>query len=354
MAALNPTFSLSVGTLSSTSQSPVGSPRKLLVERDMQVAADACVLELAQHLDIKLDEEIALEFGLGDELKKVFTGNVVELRPTLEGFRVRALGKMNALLNLRASAVYENQTVGSIVRDLLDKAGLTAATIDDGPTLPHFYVDQRLSGYAHAKDLADRLGYELYTTREGKVMFHAHGAAASLDSMGGALGGAAAGVAGAVAAVAGGGEGRYQYGGQLVRAGARRRVPAWGKYEVSGESPMSAHGEKTSHFLTASGDDYRGAAGDGKPVRVVLDPVARTKDLADRFAAGRLAASSRTAHMLDTTLLGRAGVELGDTVSISDVPEKTVDGSGYVQAIRHRFSEEAGFLTDLRIVTEAA
>jgi phage protein D len=321
----------------------------------MRVAADACVLELAQHVDMKLDEEISLEFGLGDELKKVFTGNVIELRPTLEGFRVRALGKLNALLNLRASAVYENQTVGSIVRDLLDKAGLTAATIDDGPTLPHFYVDHQQSGYVYAKDLADRLGYELYTTREGEVMFHALGAAAKLDSPGGALGGAAAGAAaGAVAAIAGGGEGRYQYGGQLVRAGARRRVAAWGKYEVSGESPMSAHGDKTSHFLTANGDDYRGQAGDGKPVRVVLDPVARTKDLADRFAAGRLAASSRTAHTLDATLLGRAGVELGDNVSISDVPEKTVDGGGYVQAIRHRFSEDAGFLTNLRIVTEAA
>jgi phage protein D len=351
--ALNPTFAISLGAVITSSQNPIAAPRLISIERDMRVAADSFELELTQPLDIKLMDEVEVELGMGDERKKVFTGRLVEMRPTLEGFRLRALGMMSALLNLRTSSVYEKQSVGNIVRDLVSKAGLTSEKISDGPELPCFYVDQRRSGYAYARDLADRLGYELYMNREGKVMFHALGSAASLDSIGGGVGAMAGAVAAAGGALAGG-AGGYEYGKQLLRAGARQLTPPWGKVEVSGESPMSGHGDNTSHFLTANGDDYRGSAGKDEPVRIVLDPVARTKDLADRFAAGYLSTSARAARELYATVLGRADVELGDSVTLADVPDKLVNGSGYVQAIRHRLGERAGFLTDLRIIPEAA
>jgi hypothetical protein len=352
-AALNPTFSISIGSLRTSSQNPVAAPRLMTIERDMRVAADSFELELTQHSDIKLDDAVAIELGMGDEQKKVFTGHVIELRPTLEGLRVRALGRMNALLRLRVSAFYENQTAGKIVRDLLRKAGLKEGSISDGPELPRFYVDRQRSGYAYARDLADRLGYELYANRDGELMFHALGAAEKLDSMGGGVG-ALAGVAAGSLGALDGGAGGYGFGKQLIRAGGRVLPLPWGKVEVSGESPMSARGDKTSHWLTANADDYRGAAGSDEPVHIFVDPVARTKDLADRFAAGYLATRSRPSRELDATVTGRADIELGDSIKLEDVPDVTVNGSGYVQAIRHRLGERVGFLTDLRIITEAA
>src|SRR5260370_29652525 len=116
---------------------------------------------------------------------------------------------------------------------------------------------------------------------------------------------------------------------------------------------MSGRGGQTSHWLTVNDADYRGTAGDGDPRLTLLDPAARTKDLADRFAAGWLAVARRTAHELQVTVLGRPGVDLGSTVSAADVPDALATCSGYVRAVRHRFGSTTGVVTDLRVNGEA-
>ena len=351
MALLKPSFSLSIGSLNSTDGNAVGGPRSLVVDRDMDVAADCLELVMFDRSEIELNDEVKVELGHDGKRKTVFTGDVVELRPAVVGVRVLALGKMNRLLTIRAAATFENQTAGSIVQDLISKAGLTAGTVDEGPTLPRFAMDQFASGYRYAKELADRLGYELYTDREGKVMFHALGAAAGLAGAG--ILSAAAGAVGGVLRVGGGGE-SYEYGKHLIAAAAQRRVSPSGSIAVGGESPMSSQGDTTAHWLTAESDSFRGSDGDGDPKRLVLDPLARTKDLADRFAAGYRATLTRASRQLFVTTLGRPSLELGDNVSVNGIPDGSANAGGYVQAIRHRFDDAFGFLTDLRIVAEAA
>src|SRR5262249_26114109 len=98
--------------------------------------------------------------------------------------------------------------------------------------------------------------------------------------------------------------------------------------------------------------DGNAESGNGDVVELVLDPAARTKDLADRFARGYLVTRGRTASELRATVLGRPTLELGDAVRVSGVPDELTNGHGYVQAIRHRLGRETGFLTDLRVVTE--
>ncbi len=117
---------------------------------------------------------------------------------------------------------------------------------------------------------------------------------------------------------------------------------------------MSGHGDKTAHWLTVKDRDYRGAAGNGAPHLLVLDPAARTQDLADRFAAGYLAVAARTAYQIRLTLLGRSQVDLGDSITASDVPDGLINGRGYVRAIRHRFGADSGFVTDLRVSLDAS
>ncbi len=378
---LKPTFKLTLGDRVSTSDQAAFGPRSFVVERDMDIAADSLRIDLFQRPDasgatVDLDPasaaaDVILELGHDGENEQVFSGKLVELRPTLNGAVIFALGKMNDLLNLHAATAYESQTAGGIVRDLVSQAGLETGTIDDGPTLPSFAVDQRLSAFSHVKGLADRLGYELYTDRQGKVYFHALGSAASLDSAGGGLLGAAAAAASSLLGLGGGGEG-YQFGQHLIQAGAGRRQPSWGSVEVGGESPMSSQGASASHWLTVNDSDFRGSAGSGSPKLLVFDAAARSKDLADRFAAGRLAVAERTAHQVSFTILGRGSIELGDDLSLSAVPDALINGQGYVRAIRHRFSASglppsfrlmkswrsspadedrwgAGFVTDLRV-----
>ena len=344
MPILKPTFSIVIGSLNASTDNPVAGPRRIIIERDMDIPADAMQLHLMERGGVSLDDEVAVALGHDGENESVFTGNVVALEPAITGVKITALGRMNALLNLRTSTWFENQTAGSIVKDLIDQAGLSAGKVDDGPRLPRFAVDNRLSAFAQLKELAERLGYELYADHEGNVKFHALGAAANLDAAG------LLGAAGAVTALlgAGGGEG-YAFGKHLLEASAQRQNAAWSTVEVGGESPMSGQGDTTAHWLTINDADYRGSDGDGDPKLLVRDPVARYKDLADRFAAGRLATAARVAHQVCVTVLGRPTVDLGDDISTTEVPEELLNGSGYVRAIRHRFGDEMGFVTDLRI-----
>jgi hypothetical protein len=344
---LKPTYSLTIGGLTTMSETPAVGLGALLVERDMDIAADALRLRLMERPGVNLGDEVRLELGHDGDEELVFSGVVAYLQPAITGTSIVALGKMNDLLQLRLSTTYEDQPAGAIARDLIGQAGLEEGAIDDGPTLPYFAIDGRLSTYAHLRGLADRLGYELYSDRAGAVMFHALGDAAVLDAaVGGGLLGAAAS---AIGSLLGAGGEQYLYGQHLLEATARRRPAPWGTIEVGGESPRSSLGEGTAHWLTVNDADYRGSAGDGEPKQRLLDPAARDKDLAGRFAAGYLAVSRRTAHQVQIRVLGRPQLDLGDSLTTGDVPDDLLNGDGYIRAIRHHFDSVAGFVTHFQV-----
>jgi phage protein D len=360
MAKLNPDFAITAGNFKAASDSAVGGPVAIFVDRGMDIPADSLELLLMDRGGISAGDDATVELGHDREKEKVFTGSVAEVTPQFGQptmVRVRAIGTMGKLLNLRKAATYEGQSAGDIVKDLISAAGLDAGTVSDGPTLPRFSIDERASAYAHARGLAARLGYELYTTREGKLMFQPLGSAASLDaSAGGGLLGAAASAAVSAASSLlglGGGAVGYAFGQHLVNVAGTKSTDPLGSVKVGGESPMSSQGDTTAHWLTTNDSDYQGSAGDGEPHRLFLDGAARTKDLADRFAKGRLATAKRASHQVRLTVLGNPGVELGDSISVTDVPDQAATGKGYIRAIRHVLSGRRGFLTTITIAREA-
>ena len=185
-------------------------------------------------------------------------------------------------------------------------------------------------------------------------MFQALGDASKLDSRGG-LAGAAAGAALTLAGLTGGGE-AYAFGQHLLSLTAERRINGYGTITLGGESPMSSEGDRTASWLTPNDTDYRGTAGSdqpGQPELLLIDGSARTKDLADRFAAGWLSTISRPIRSVSLSILGRPGLDLGQQISTRDIPDSMCNARGYVRAIRHRFSARDGFLTDLIINPEA-
>jgi hypothetical protein len=343
MDTTHPTFTLTIGELSSTSERPVGGPTGLVVERDMDIAADGMRVHLSERAGVALDDAVKLALGYAGQESAVFAGRVARLRPGTGGVEVWALGGLDRLLDFHSGRTYANQTAGAIAGDLIDGAGLHAGSVDDGPRLASFAVDTRSSGYAHLAGLARRLGYELYADVEGKANFHALGAAAGLDEPGGAPAGAA-GPSGA----------GYRYGSDVLGLEATRAPVIWESIAVGGESPVSGQGEKTASWLTTKDADYRGRAGSGDRQLLVVDPAARTKDLADRFAAGLLAGAARGAREVRLTVPGRGDIDLGDPLSVSDHPDDLAGGRGYVRALRHRAQAGVGFVTDVRVALEAA
>ena len=292
----------------------------------MDVPVDAVTLKLLQRDEIDLGDEVTVALGHNGTKSTVFVGNVVMLHPTISGVEIRALGTMQNLLNLRTAATYENQNVGSIARDLISQANLNPGIVDDGVTLPRYAIDRRLSAFAHLKELANRLGYEFYSDRNGQINFHALGTAT-------------------VTLPSGGND--YQFGQHLLTATAQRQPPAWGAVTVGGESPASSQGNNRVHWLTTNDDTQ--TAGNGTPELLVLEPIARNRDLVSLIAAGRLAVAERKAHTVKLRVLGRPEIDLGDEINPSGVEDELINGNGYIRAIRHQFSDTVGFVTDIAI-----
>jgi hypothetical protein len=215
VAILRPVFTITAGSFQSDETNPVGGPAAIVIDRDMDAAAELAEIVVMDRSGIAVDDPIAIELGHDGQRQTVFTGDVISVRATLQGPRLRALGKMRALLDLRTAAFYENQSAGRIVSDLIGQAGLAEGTVDEGPTLPRFAIDRRVSAHRHIRGLAGRLGFELYTDRSGQVMFHGLGGAAGLDAAG-ALGSVAAAAASALG-LGGSGEG-YEFGRHRCRA----------------------------------------------------------------------------------------------------------------------------------------
>lgn len=346
MATLRPRFAFSAGSLRSDSDQPASAPVRFVVERDIDVAIDALRVWLGTSGGVAAGDAVTLDLGDDDGIERVFTGTVAELRPALGGCGLLCLGTMLALVELRVAASYQSQSAGDVARDLVGQAGLQAGQIDDGLTLPRYAIERRVGAHAQLRRLADRLGFSLFTDRQGQVHFRGLGAAASLGS--GGLGGALAGAAGTLGA--GGGGSALAYGKHLLAAeGALRPAPGR-TIVVGGESPMSGQGEDKSFWLTATDTDYEDSAGSGDEL-LVIDPTARTKDMAGRLAAGFAAALDRRAATLKVSVLGMPKVELGDALGASDAPESGLNASGTVTALRHRFSAREGFVSDIVLAT---
>lgn len=358
MPALNPRYAFTAGSLSADSSSGVAAPSRFVVERDLNVPIDSLRVLLADSAGVQPGDPVQLDLGDDDGLQRVFTGHVAELRPRLGGCQLFCTGTALALVDLRVAAFYQDQSAGSVVRDLLGQAGLEAGEVSDGITLPRFALERRVGAHAQLQRLAERLGFSLFADRLGKLHFRGIGAAASLGAGGGlgGLAGAAAGAAGAVAGalgLGGGAGGGLAFGAHLLAAEAVLRPPLKRTVVVGGESPMSGAGEDKSFWLTATDTDYQDSAGSGDEW-LITDPAARTKDMAGRFAQGYAAGFGRRTAALRLSVLGMPALELGDSLSASGAPEGGLNASGTITALRHRFGASDGFVTDVVLALEEA
>lgn len=354
--ALKPRFSFTAGSLTSDSDAPVAAPSRFVVERSLDVPVDGLRVLLAESGGAAPGDPVKLELGDEDGLERVFTGTVAEVRPRLAGCQLVCVGTLLSLIELRVSSFYQDQSAGDIVKDLVGQASLDSGQIEDGITLPRYAIERRIGAHAQLRRLADRLGYSLFTDREGKVHFRGVGAAASLAAggLGGALG-AAAGAASAAASALGlgGSGGGLEYGAHLLAAQGALQ-PAFARMvTVGGESPMSGQGEDKSFWLTAKDTDYEDSSGSGDEW-LITDTTARTKDMALRFAQGYAAAFNRRTSAVRVSVLGMPALELGDSLGASGAPESGLNVQGVVTALRHRFGERDGFVTDVTISLEPA
>jgi hypothetical protein len=353
MAGLKPRFAFTAGSLTADSDSPVAAPSRFVVERSLDVPIDGLRVLLGDSGKVAPGDAVQLDLGDEDGLERVFTGTVAELRPRLGGCQLVCAGTMLDLVELRVASFYQDKFAGDVVRDLLSRTAIDVGRIEDGVMLSRYAIERRLGAHAQLRRLADRLGFSLFSDREGRVHFKGVGAAASLGSGGGlgALAGAASPAAGALGL--GGGGGGLAFGKHLLAAAAALQPPFARTVTVGGESPMSGQGEDKSYWLTPKDSAYQDSAGSGDEW-LITDSAARTKDMAGRFAAGYAAGFGRRAAAIRLSVLGMPALELGDSLGASGAPEPGLNATGTITSLRHRFGERDGFVTDVTIATEPA
>lgn len=316
---------LSVGyrvTVGSTALAPGGGPVAALeTSAAFGVPANACRVAVPAGGDFsaKPGDAVKVELGYGDALETVFTGVVAGVAHGFREVRVEALGAFAALAGARMNLLYEKETAGGIVGDVLGRAGVGKGTLEAGLKFATYALDDGRSAWAHLRALAARCGFDLWADPEDKAQFRAYKPAKTHE---------------------------MAYGKDVLALEHDTRAAPLDGVEVFGASPVGqGQGEDASSWMTRK--DVRGTAGEsaGRVLRVV-DPAARTKELAGQVAKGLLAGMSRTAEGR-LRALGAPAVRLGDALRLSAMPASAHDGEVRVTGVRHRLHPQRGFVTEI-------
>jgi hypothetical protein len=285
------------------------------------VPVDACRLTLHGVAEVEAapGDTVTVELGYADGMETVFTGSVTSVTHGLRRVEVEAAGTLAPLAAARLNLLYEEETAGGIAGDVLDRLEVPKGTVEAGIKLPAFALHDGASAWAQLAALARRAGFDLWSDVEGKAQFRACQPATTHE---------------------------LTFGTDLLDWRHEALAPAADGVEVHGESPAGqGQGDEAASWLTRQA--VKGTAGktSGRVLRVV-DPAARTPQLAGDVAQGWLLALERTARGR-ATALGAPALKLGDALRVTGLPAPAQGAEARVTAVRHRLDPRAGFVTTL-------
>lgn len=290
------------------------------VDLDMDVPSDSFEIAFKPSTkagSIRIGDPAVIELGYDVELNRVLTGSIDVVEASISQVTISGLSHISSLTRLKVNQVYTKQNAGNIVRDLAGKAGISTSEdyIHTGLSFPMYTVDDAKDVYTHMKELALRCGFDLFLRTDGKLVFKKYARQSAKI---------------------------FEYGLNAMEADVHETVPAAACVRVFGESPSSFKGADTAHWLSKR--VVEGVAGRGSPTVIVEDPTVRDTDTADRVAAALLESMSMT---LSGTVksFGNAGIALGDTIEIKDMPDSRMNGEFQATSVSHSFNKAEGFVS---------
>ncbi len=314
--ATNPSYSVTIGSQKFDIDSRSGKLVSVRVTLGIGLPTDRCEVLLA-HSDgyaFKKGDTVKVELGYDTDLKRVFSGLVEEIERLLSRVRVIALGFAVSLLRLRFNRVYLNQTAGKIVSSIAQEAKVKVRKAADGVNFPTYVIDAATNAYEHVLKLAERCNFDAYFTEDEQLVFKEWGGGKNI---------------------------LLQYGKEIMGVRSLHFSPLYAGTQVYGESPSSMKGSDTSHWLTKQ--EVKAEAGT-KTTFQMEDPAVRDKKTAETVAKAK---TSKLGYSFGVAveIVGSAGIKLGDTVTLKDVPIPNVGGQLEVRGVRHYLSKSNGFTT---------
>jgi hypothetical protein len=318
------------------STTPRREARQLLAligELGMGGTGGQCVMELAGPALTPPAAGDPVKVSLGDEQgrKPIFTGEVLGVTRTATALRISAVDGLARLARLDVEKLYESQTAGAIVRDVLGQAGVSAGTISEGPTLASYALHRGPRAIRHLQRLAELCGADLYTDGEGRACFATPAEQGTRHT--------------------------FRYGEDILQFHLEALPPAFDSVVVRGEGAASIQGADKAHWLmtdieSVSGKAALGAQGtvtpgqEGQQLLQVLEGAVRSGEAARSLAQARMAAVASRPVRGFIEVLGAPGVTPGDTVTLQDVLGGTTSFSALrVRRVRHRLDVRSGFTT---------
>lgn len=337
-------YAVTIGSFQASSQAGQGNGyvRSIVSELSMDGAGGRCYLELVASDSAPPAPGDATTISLdgGNGSVTVFTGVVMETQGTPETALIVGTDALARLARLDVSGAYEQTSAGSIVSELVQQAGATAGTIEDGPTFPSYALHRGPRALRHIQRLAEQCGFDLYTDGEGQVHF--------------------------AAPRQGQADHTFTYRTQVLKAELRRSPPAYDGVAVWGEGAASTQGAEKAHWLVADLSSVTGTAAvdgeltvragsEGALSREVRDGAMRTGDDAATQARMRMAALASRPLRGFIEVLGSPAVKPGDLIQLEEISAGHPVGSLAsnkvlrVRAVRHTLSARAGFVTRMEL-----
>lgn len=336
-------YSIQVGGLRASASDPLASASLIQarVDRGMDGHVGRALLRLhpfEQDLPAPGDP-VTIELDGGEGAATVFTGEVSLARVTAQGLEVLAADGLSRAGQHEVEGLFEEQTVGAIVKDLLGRAGAEPGEIEDGPTLPRVALHAGVRALQHLRALAELASLDLWTDGEGKVHL--------------------------AAPAEGGADESLTWGETLLALDLCQAAAAPDGWAVWGEGAAGTKGKDRAHWLATDLSNVKGSAaitreGAGwkveagaagaRSTRRCLGLV-RSAELAEALA--RAAATARAARPVLGTLdaLGAPSLEPGQRIAVSGLPADHASGALAdrplrVRAVRHTL-DGRGLLTRL-------
>lgn len=294
---------------------------RLVTRAALAVPVHSCQLtvEAGVPLDIQPDAAVQIELGDNEELHQVFTGRMSRLQTSITTIQLEAFSSFSHLTRAHINGVYEKQSAGEIVDDLLGKLNVKKGKVEAGVQFATYTVSARHTAWAELHTLAQKCGFVLYADTADRAIFGKYQPGKTQ---------------------------RCHYGVHLLDYTWENRALPFDGVEIYGESPVGqGQSDEATAWLTKK--EVKGAAGQttGNVLRRV-DATARTQNLARTLADNYRQGYQRQAcgHV---RLLGAPQVRLGDGLELAQMPVAAHNGLLHVTGVSHHLSITHGFVTEV-------
>jgi hypothetical protein len=334
-------YDLTIGSQSASSKTR-DSERQLMslvIELRMEGTGGHCTIELAdaEYTPPEPGDALIVKLDAGDGEHQVFTGEVESVETTATSQRIAASDGLVKLARLDVEAAYEDVSVDSIVKELMQEAGVEPGTVEKGPKLPSFNLFRGPRALRHIQGLAELCGVDLYTDGEGKAHFAGPSTAGDLHN--------------------------FQYGENVRELSVKEIQPVYDGVEFWGEGAASTQGADKYYWLptelsgvnakaSVAGDGSVSSGASGKCPRQLCSGALRSGEAASDLAEARMKAAAGRRIQGHINAFGSPAVKPGDHVKIEGLPayhsaaEIFKDAQGLrIRGVRHVLDMQAGFIT---------